>query len=89
VIAASFPAGTRLSLPRGGFHLWVELPEGTSAEAVFEQALREGVYVAPGLMFSNSPRCDGFVRINCGTPRCAQLEHALGTVAAVVHRLAA
>jgi DNA-binding transcriptional MocR family regulator len=40
-------------------------------------------------MFSNSPRCDGFVRINCGTPRSAQLERALGTVASVVHRLAA
>ncbi|WER44948.1 PLP-dependent aminotransferase family protein [Cupriavidus sp. WKF15] len=89
VIAATFPTGTRLTLPRGGFHLWVELPEGVSSEAVFEQALREGIYVAPGLMFSNSPRGDGFVRINCGTPYSAQLEHALGTVAAVVHRLAA
>jgi DNA-binding transcriptional MocR family regulator len=56
---------------------------------VFEQTLREGVYVAPGLMFSNSPRCDGFIRINCGTPRSPQVEHALATLAAVVHRLAA
>ncbi|WP_233870823.1 aminotransferase-like domain-containing protein [Paraburkholderia adhaesiva] len=87
-IAANFPAGTRLTLPRGGLCLWVSLPDGVSSEAVFEEALEQGVYVAPGFMFSNSNRFDRFLRINCGTPRCEELESAMVTVASIVRRLA-
>jgi DNA-binding transcriptional MocR family regulator len=85
-IATGFPVGTRLSLPYGGMHLWVELPEGVSSEAVFEQSLQTGVYVAPGLMFSNSRRFERFLRVNCGSPHSARLEDAIATVAAAARR---
>ena len=67
-IAMHFPAGTRLNLPPGGLQLWVELPPGGSARAVFDGALAEHILVAPGTLFSNTARCDGFLRINCGIP---------------------
>lgn len=88
-IATTFPAGTRLTLPRGGLHLWVEMPAGIRSETVFEQVLAEGIRIMPGAMFSNSNRFDHFLRINCGAPRSPELERALDTVAAVVGRLAA
>ncbi|MCY1514334.1 HTH-type transcriptional regulator NorG [compost metagenome] len=87
-VAASFPAGTRLGSPRGGMHLWVEMPAQVSSEAVFDQALQAGIRVMPGVMFSNAGRFDHCLRINCGTPRSAQIERALATLAGVVHRLA-
>ena len=67
-IAAHFPVGTRLNLPPGGLQLWVELPPGGSAAALFDAALGEHILVAPGTLFSNASRCDGFLRINCGIP---------------------
>ncbi len=67
-IATHFPPGTRLNLPPGGLQLWVELPPGGSAQAVFDAALAEHILVAPGTLFSNTARCDGFLRINCGIP---------------------
>lgn len=67
-IAAHFPAGTRINLPPGGLQLWVELPPGTQAQALFDAALEEHILIAPGTLFSNSARCNGFVRINCGLP---------------------
>ncbi len=87
-VAAGFPAGTRLGSPRGGMHLWVEMPAQVSSEAVFDQALQAGIRVMPGVMFSNAGRFDHCLRINCGTPRSAQIERALATLAGVVHRLA-
>ena len=87
-IAAGFPAGTRLGAPRGGMHLWVELPAQVSSEAVFDQALQAGIRVMPGVMFSNAGRFDHCLRINCGAPRSAQIERALGTLATIVQRLA-
>ncbi|WP_144638622.1 PLP-dependent aminotransferase family protein [Bordetella genomosp. 13] len=65
-IARYFPPGTRLNTPTGGMLLWVELPAGTSGAAVFERALRDGVRVAPGAIFSNSDRYDHFLRVSFG-----------------------
>lgn len=76
-IAAHFPAGTRLTEPAGGLALWVELPPGTSSARLFDAALDEGIFIAPGLMFSNSNRYDGFVRLNCGAPYTPEIDAAL------------
>ncbi|WP_084452659.1 aminotransferase-like domain-containing protein [Roseateles chitosanitabidus] len=67
-IADHLPPGTRLSMPRGGPSLWVELPEGLSSLALFDAALEKGIRLGPGLMYSNSNRFDSFVRINAGIP---------------------
>lgn len=65
-IARYFPVGTRLSMPDGGLTLWLELPDKLPSKKVFDAALREGVLVAPGEMFSNSNRFDHFLRLSCG-----------------------
>ena len=51
-IARSFPAGTRVTRPAGGFTLWLELPAGVDALAVHQQALAYGISTAPGPIFS-------------------------------------
>jgi len=76
-IGAYFPEGTRLTEPDGGLALWLELPNGLSSSALFDAALAEGIFIAPGLMFSNSNRFDGFVRLNCGAPYTPEIESAL------------
>lgn len=85
-VAESFPAGTRLTLPQGGIHLWLELPAGTSSERVFDAALAEGIRVAPGSMFSNSRRFDHCLRLNCGLPPSPELAAALRTLGGIAER---
>ena len=82
--ASHFPAGTRLSVPGGSMLLWVELPPGTSAQAVFNTAIRQGIRVSPGSLFSNSSRFDHFLRISCGAPYSAQADEALRKLAGIV-----
>ncbi|MBB4846005.1 DNA-binding transcriptional MocR family regulator [Paucibacter oligotrophus] len=76
-LARHLPRESRMSLPSGGLSLWVELPEGSSSEVLFEAALAQGIRLAPGAMFSNSMRYDRFLRINCGLPFDAQLREAV------------
>ncbi|MFT3718842.1 PLP-dependent aminotransferase family protein [Pseudorhodoferax sp.] len=76
-IARHFPRGTRINLPPGGLQLWVELPEQLPAMAVFDAALREHILVAPGPLFSDTRRCDHFLRINCGWPWSDELQAGL------------
>jgi 2-aminoadipate transaminase len=44
-------AQTRWTRPDGGFFLWVDLPNGLSAEVVAGTALEQGVAVFPGTLF--------------------------------------
>ncbi|HSI59761.1 MAG TPA: PLP-dependent aminotransferase family protein [Ideonella sp.] len=87
-VAAYFPAGTRLSVPPGGFVLWVELPGAVSSEAVFEAALARGIRISPGSMFTNSRRFDHFVRLGCGLPFTAQAEEAVRELGQIVGAMA-
>ncbi|WP_439890250.1 PLP-dependent aminotransferase family protein [Ralstonia sp. 25C] len=87
-IAASFPAGTRLLVPAGGFAMWVELPPNVSSMALFEAALARGIRIAPGTMFSNLNRFDHFFRICFGLPPSANLEAALTTLGELTAQLA-
>lgn len=83
-IAAYFPAGSRLSVPAGGVTLWVELPEGCSSEALFHAALREGIRISPGLMYSNSNRFQRFIRLGCGHPYTREIDLALRRLASLI-----
>ena len=38
-VGEHFPPGTRVTRPAGGYVLWVEMPEGADAFAVYRQAL--------------------------------------------------
>ena len=79
-----FPEGTRISQPQGGFVLWVELPEGTDSMALARRALRNGVSVAPGPLFSASGKFGNFIRLSCARVWDARLERALVTLAKLV-----
>lgn len=84
-VARGFPAGTRVSQPRGGFILWVELPANTDATAVYRQAYREEIRVAPGVLFSSSADYGRYLRLSAGRPADERAELAirrLGEIAA-------
>jgi len=83
-IAVHFPSGTRMNMPGGGMFLWIELPDGRSAQDMFELGLKEGIRIIPGSMFSGTGRFDHCVRISCGEPFTAKLEHAVRTLAATI-----
>jgi DNA-binding transcriptional MocR family regulator len=85
-IATVFPEGTRVSAPRGGFVLWVELPAGTDALQLHEQALKKRIVVAPGPLFSARNRFTNFIRISAGSPWSDRIFDGLKTLARISGR---
>lgn len=81
VVLRFFPEGTRVSTPRGGYVLWVELPEQVDAMRLYELALERGITIGPGYMFSVSNRYRHFIRLNFSTPWSSEVEQAVITVA--------
>ena len=79
-VAACFPEGTRMSNPQGGLVLWVELPKGVDATAIHDEAARENVSFAPGVMFSARGGYRNFLRLNCGEPMSPQIERGIALI---------
>ncbi len=83
-ILTEFPDGTRVSSPRGGFVLWVELPPGVEALALHEAALRRGIVVAPGPLFSARQRFSNYIRISAGAPWSERISASIRTLGRLV-----
>ncbi len=59
-----FPEECRLSRPGGGFILWVQLPAGVDALALYARALKAGIAITPGQLFSPTGHYNDFIRLN-------------------------
>jgi DNA-binding transcriptional MocR family regulator len=79
-----FPDGTRVSLPQGGFVLWVELPGGNDSFEMARRALKQGISIAPGPLFSASGKFVHNFRLSCARVWDDRLERALITLARLV-----
>ena len=86
-IAEHFPKGTRISRPRGGFLLWVEMPPGKSALELHDRALARGVSVAPGPIFSAKQRFTSCIRVSCGYPWSESIERGVRTLGQIASDL--
>ncbi|HHJ13686.1 MAG TPA: PLP-dependent aminotransferase family protein [Gammaproteobacteria bacterium] len=75
-----FPAGTRVTQPRGGFVIWVELPGQVDALSLCQRALEQRISIAPGPVFSASGKYRNCIRLNCAQPWNDALDKAVMTV---------
>ncbi|WP_141286669.1 aminotransferase-like domain-containing protein, partial [Ideonella azotifigens] len=88
LIAASFPAGTRITAPEGGFTLWLELPRAVDAVALFHAALSEQICLAPGPMFSSTGRYRHCIRLGLGRAWGTAEQQALQRVGQLARQMA-
>ncbi|NML17646.1 aminotransferase-like domain-containing protein [Azohydromonas caseinilytica] len=87
IVAESFPKGTRVTDPPGGFILWVELPPGSDAMALFEACLCERICIAPGAIFSTTGRYRHCLRLGLGGRWDEAQRRALRRVGELAHRV--
>jgi DNA-binding transcriptional MocR family regulator len=86
-IAKYFPPGTRISRPRGGYMLWVQLPEGIDARELYRAALAQHISILPGTIFSATERFKNCIRINCGHTWSETHDRAVLTLGRLCERL--
>lgn len=87
-VAESFPPGTRVSHPAGGYVLWVEMPPAVDALELHARALDAGVCITPGPLFSAAQGHRSCIRLSCGTPWNDRIEAAVRLVGRLATRLA-
>ena len=66
IIQSHFPKNTQVSVPKGGYLLWLTLPEKLNTDLLLLIALeRYNIAFAPGILFSNITNHRQSMRINC------------------------
>jgi DNA-binding transcriptional MocR family regulator len=83
-VLESFPDGTRVNQPTGGFVLWVEMPEGFDSEEFAVKAIAAGISLVPGTIFTPTCRLRNCFRLSCGSAfdeRAAKAVKTLGRLA--------
>ncbi len=83
-IARSFPAETRVSQPRGGSVLWLELPGRFDSERLFKLAIDENISISPGVIYAPDARYRHFIRLSFGHPWDDRLEQAIDRLGALL-----
>lgn len=87
-IGRYFPAATRVTRPRGGYFLWLELPEQVNALELYRQAAKNRISVAPGPIFSPQRGHENCLRLNYGRPWTPRVEAAVATLGQIARSLA-
>ncbi len=83
-IARYFPSRTKLTAPKGGFVLWVELDKGIDGMKVFQQAKENKIFIAPGIICSGTSKYRNCIRISCGYPWNEKMNNGIRTLGEIV-----
>ncbi|WP_133013237.1 PLP-dependent aminotransferase family protein [Marinomonas flavescens] len=87
LVLETFPEGTEVSNPCGGFLLWVTLPETINAMQLHQEALTEQIGLLPGLAFGLSNQFSHHFRLNYAVIWDQKNLNALLELGKLVHTL--
>lgn len=83
-ISRYFPAGTKVTVPEGGYIVWVELDPAVDSMELFTRARSQQIFIIPGKITSSTGRFAHCIRISCGTPWDERMEEGMRVLAGLV-----
>lgn len=85
-LSKQFPADCKITQPKGGFVLWIELPQQIDTFKLAQQCLQQGISIAPGQLFSANKKYRNFMRLSCASAWNEPLERAISKLAGLIHQ---
>ena len=76
-ISKYFPKDTKISRPKGGLFLWVELNQKVNTVELFEKALKHNITLAPGRIFTLQNQFNNCMRLSYGLPWSERIKNQL------------
>lgn len=86
-VSRYFPENTRVSFPKGGMCLWVELDPKIDSLEIYHTACQKNISILPGIICSSS---DGFrhcLRLNYGILWSDQVENGIKTLGKLIKEM--
>ena len=80
-ISQYFPSGTKISKPRGGAFIWIELPKYVDALEFQQRAFHKNISIAPGPLYSTTDKFPNYIRLTSACPwNTNEIEKAIETL---------
>jgi DNA-binding transcriptional MocR family regulator len=57
--------------------LWIQFPKEVDTVRLYHEALKHKISIAPGILFSSTPRYNNCVRVNASPPWSDRIQAAL------------
>lgn len=86
-IARHFPETTKITSPRGGLVLWLQLDDSADGLDVYHEARKHDISILPGIITSSSDKYKNCIRISCGHPWNEILEKGIITIGRIISDL--
>jgi DNA-binding transcriptional MocR family regulator len=83
-IGEYFPEGVKLSNPKGGFILWLELDKKIDSYQLYQEAMQNKISFAPGTMFTLQDRYQNCMRLSYGMQWTPEIDRALKRLGSLV-----
>jgi len=80
-----FPDNSKISEPKGGFMLWLELDKRIQTTELYDLAWKQKINFAPGRMFTQHDQFNNCMRLNYGIEWNSQVENDLKKLGKLVH----
>lgn len=82
-----FPEDTKISRPKGGFVLWVELNKKVNAFKLRTEAIKHHISIVPGKIFSTGSDYSNFIRISFGKPWTDDADYGLMMLGKLIKKM--
>ncbi|MGN6477217.1 MAG: PLP-dependent aminotransferase family protein [Flavipsychrobacter sp.] len=86
-IGEYFPEGVKMSNPKGGFILWMEIDKKIDAYHLYQEAMLHKISIAPGSMFTLQDRYRNCMRLSYGMQWTPQVDRALKKLGGLVKEM--
>jgi len=83
-VSRYFPQGTKISVPEGGYTLWVELGRTIDSLKLWSRAAKRNISIFPGALCSGSNQYSHYIRLSCGHPFTEKLEQGIAELGRLV-----
>ncbi|MGD8593708.1 MAG: PLP-dependent aminotransferase family protein [Gammaproteobacteria bacterium] len=79
-----FPGDIRMSQPKGGFVLWLELPKHVDCVALYRKAMEKRIAISPGVLFCARGQYRHHIRLSCGAVEGETMRKAIKTLGSLI-----
>ena len=86
-ISEYFPDDTCVTRPQGGFSLWVEMNKKVNAYKLHKRALKQGIGIAPGQIFSSQGKFENCFRLSYGEPWSDNIDKGLQVLGSLMREM--
>jgi len=82
-----FPETVKMTSPKGGLSIWIELPRGIKGCDVYYKVRKKGISILPGFLCSSLDTYDQYIRIGYGGCWDKNMERAIQTIGDVIKKI--